>query len=31
MVLDREGRMRLVIPFETSAEDIAADLKQLIK
>lgn len=31
MVLDREGRMRLVIPFETPAEDIAADLKQLIK
>jgi protein SCO1/2 len=31
MVLDREGRMRLVLPFETSAEDMAADLKQLLK
>lgn len=31
MVLDREGRLRLLIPFETPAEDIAADLKQLIK
>lgn len=31
MVLDREGRMRLVLPFETPAEDIAADLRQLLK
>ncbi len=31
MVLDREGRMRLVIPFGTSADDIAADLKQLLR
>lgn len=31
MVLDREGRLRLLIPFETPAEDIAADLRQLIK
>ncbi len=31
MVLDREGRMRLVLPFETSAEDMAADLRQLLK
>jgi protein SCO1/2 len=31
MVLDREGRLRLVIPFETPPEDIAADLKQLLK
>ncbi|MEI2689408.1 MAG: SCO family protein [Anaerolineae bacterium] len=31
MVLDRDGRLRLVIPFETPAEEIAADLKQLLK
>ncbi len=31
MVLDREGRLRLVLPFETPAEEIAADLKQLLK
>jgi len=31
MVLDREGRLRLVFPFETTAEDMAADLKQLLK
>lgn len=31
MVLDQEGRLRLVIPFQTPAEDIAADLKQLLK
>jgi len=31
MVLDREGRLRLVLPFETPAEDIASDLTQLLK
>lgn len=31
MVLDRSGRLRLLIPFETPAEAIAADLKQLLK
>lgn len=31
MVLDQDGRLRLVIPFQTPAEDIAADLKQLLK
>lgn len=31
MVLDREGRLRLVLPFGTPAEEIAADLKQLLK
>lgn len=31
MVLDREGRLRLVFPFGTPAEDIASDLKQLLK
>lgn len=31
MVLDRSGRLRLVIPFETPAEAIAAHLKQLLK
>lgn len=31
MVLDQEGRLRLLIPFQTPAEDIAADLEQLIK
>jgi protein SCO1/2 len=31
MVLDQEGRLRLVIPFQMPAEDIAADLKQLLK
>jgi len=31
MGLDRSGRLRLVIPFETPAEAIAADLKQLLK
>jgi protein SCO1/2 len=31
MVLDREGNMRLVLPFETPAEDIAADLKHMLK
>ncbi len=31
MVLDRDGRLRLVIPFQTPPEDIAADLKQLLK
>jgi protein SCO1/2 len=31
MVLDQEGRLRLVIPFQTPAEDIAADLQQLLK
>ena len=31
MVLDRSGRLRLVIPFETPAEAIASDLKQFLK
>lgn len=31
MALDQQGRLRLVIPFETSAEDIASDLTQLLK
>lgn len=31
MVLDRDGRMRLVLPFGTSAEDIASDLRQLLR
>lgn len=31
MVLDREGRLRLVFPYGTTAEDMAADLKQLLK
>ncbi len=31
MVLDREGRLRLVLPFETPAEDIASDLTRLLK
>lgn len=31
MVLDRAGNMRLVLPFETPPEDIAADLKQMLK
>ena len=30
MVLDAEGRPRLVIPFQTSAQDIAEDLKHLL-
>ncbi len=31
MALDQQGRLRLVIPFETSAEDIASDLTRLLK
>ncbi len=31
MVLDRQGNMRLVLPFETPADAIAADLKQMLK
>lgn len=31
MVLDRQGRLRLIIPFQTPAEDVAADIKQLLK
>lgn len=31
MVLDRNGRLRLVIPFDTAGEDIAADLRHLLR
>lgn len=31
MVLDRQGQLRLIIPFQTPAEDVAADIKQLLK
>jgi protein SCO1/2 len=30
-VLDREGRLRLLFPFGTPADDVAADLQQLIQ
>jgi len=30
-VLDREGRMRLVWPFGTEGDAMAADLKQMLK
>ncbi|MGD2076760.1 MAG: SCO family protein [Chloroflexota bacterium] len=30
-VLDKEGRLRLLFPFGTPAEDIAADLQQLLR
>ena len=30
-VLDREGRVKLVWPFGTSGDDMAADLAQLLK
>lgn len=30
-VVDREGRVRLVWPFGTTGEDMAADLKQLLR
>ena len=31
MVLDKHGRLRLVYPFDTAGEDMAADLKYLIR
>lgn len=31
MVIDRQGYLRIVFPFGTTAEDIAADLKYLIQ
>jgi protein SCO1/2 len=31
MVIDRDGRMRLVWPYGTAGEDMAADLAQLMK
>lgn len=31
MVVDREGRLRLVLPLDTPAEDIASDLSHLLR
>ncbi len=31
MVLDRHGRLRLVFPFNTSGEEVAADLRHLLR
>jgi len=31
IVLDRHGRLRLVFPFDTAGEDIAADLRHLLR
>ena len=30
-VLDKEGRLRLLFPFATPAEDIAADLRHMLR
>ena len=31
LVIDRTGRLKLILPFGTSAEDMAADLRMLLK
>ncbi len=31
MVIDRDGRLKLVLPFGVTAEDVAADLRMLLK
>ncbi|MBN1668397.1 MAG: SCO family protein [Anaerolineales bacterium] len=31
LVIDRQGQLRLILPFETEAPDIASDIEQLLK